>query len=357
MNNYKFPTVEDLLEAGVHFGHSINKWNPKMEPYIYAAKQGVHILDLDQTQKLLKEAGEYLYDIASRGGQIIFVCTKKQVAQIAKEQALRCGALYMNERWIGGTITNFSIIKKSVDKLISLRKKRDAGNLSMFTKKERILIDREIDKLEKYFGGVVGLKGEPQAVFLVDARRERTAINECRIFDVPVVALVDTNSDPTGIYKLIPGNDDAAKSVGKVFSVIADCIEAGYKEFEKNKAVDKAKRGEGATASGLKQSGSEAERLTDAGVGIDANVDVVSDIPEELLDSAEVEVVKEVAGSKGVKGGGKAGKAQKKVGEIEDDEVEESADKASEKIVKRPAKEKSAGSVEKSPKKVKKEEK
>lgn len=235
MKNYKFPTVEELLESGVHFGHSVNKWNPKMEPYIYTAKQGVHILDLDQTQKLLKEAGEYLFDVASKGGQIIFVCTKKQVAQIAKEQALRCGAMFMNERWMGGTITNYKIIKKSIDKLVGLKKKRDAGDLSMFTKKERLLIDREIERLEKFFGGVVDLKGEPQAVFVVDAKRERTAINECRIYDVPVVTLIDTNSDPTGIFKVVPGNDDAAKSVGKILQVIADCIEEGYKEFEKSK--------------------------------------------------------------------------------------------------------------------------
>src|SRR3989338_5641355 len=119
MKNYEFTIVEGLLESGVHFGHSVNKWNPKMEPYIYTAKQGVHILDLDQTQKLLKEAGEYLYDTALKGGQIVFVCTKKQVAQVAKNEAVRCGAMYMNERWIGGTITNYKVVKKSIDKLVS----------------------------------------------------------------------------------------------------------------------------------------------------------------------------------------------------------------------------------------------
>lgn len=246
MKNYKFPTVEELLESGMHFGHSVNKWNPKMEPYIYTAKQGVHILDLDQTQNLLKEAGEYLFDVASKGGQIIFVCTKKQVAQTAKDEALRCGAMYMNERWIGGTITNYKVIKKSIDRLVSLKKKRDNGDLSMFTKKERLLVDREIERLEKFFGGVVDLKGEPQAVFVVDAKREHTVINECRIFGVPVVALVDTNSDPTGILKIIPGNDDAAKSVSKILQVIADCIKEGYKEYEKPKVEVKAPVGESA---------------------------------------------------------------------------------------------------------------
>lgn len=245
----------------MHFGHSVNKWNPKMEPYIYAAKQGVHILDLDQTAKMLKDAGEYLFDVASKGGQIIFVCTKKQVAQIAKDQALRCGAMYMNERWIGGTITNFKVIKKSVDKLVSLRKKRNNDELGMYTKKERLLIDREIERLERFFGGVVGLKGEPQAVVVVDARRERTAINECRIFDVPVVALIDTNSDPTDILKLIPGNDDAAKSVGKVLGVLADCVELGYKEYEKARAMEKAKKGDLTGGTKAKITTSEAERV------------------------------------------------------------------------------------------------
>ena len=206
-----------------------------MERYIFAAKQGVHILDLDQTQKLLEEAGEYLFNIASKGGQIIFVCTKKQVAKIAADEARRCGALFMNERWVGGTITNYSIVKKSIDKLLGLKKKRDAGELSMYTKKERLLIDREIERLERFFGGVTELKGVPQAVVVVDAKREHTAINESRIFNVPVVALIDTNSDPTGIAKVIPGNDDAAKSVEKVLRVLSDCIEAGYKEFTKSK--------------------------------------------------------------------------------------------------------------------------
>jgi small subunit ribosomal protein S2 len=276
MKNYKFPTVEELLEAGVHFGHSVNKWNPRMEPYIYTAKQGVHILDLDQTQELLKEAGEFLFDVASKGGQVIFVATKKQIAQICAVEAKRCGAMYMSERWVGGTITNYKIIKKSIDKLAGLKKKRDAGELAMYTKKERLLIDREIAKLEKYFGGVGDLKGEPQAVFVVDAKRERTAINECRIFDVPVVALIDTNSDPTDVLKVIPGNDDAAKSVTKIVKVLADCVEEGYKEFQSKKekgskevkvdikvagSVEKAK--EEVSAEVAQQTESEAIRTTE----------------------------------------------------------------------------------------------
>ena len=290
MTNYTFPTVQELLEAGVHFGHSVNKWNPKMEPYIYAAKQGVHILDLDQTAKLLKEAGEYLFDVASRGGQIIFVCTKKQVAQIAKDQALRCGAMYMNERWMGGTITNFKIIKKSIDKLVNLKKKRDNEELDMYTKKERLLIDREIERLERFFGGVVGLKGEPQAIVVVDARRERTAINECQIFDVPVVALIDTNSDPTDVAKLIPGNDDAAKSVGKVLGVLADCVELGYKEYEKARTMEKAKKGDLIGGTKIKITTSEAER-----VDVEATEADSIDLPSDQVSEGKAVIKSKIA--------------------------------------------------------------
>lgn len=233
MKDYKFPTIEELLEAGVHFGHSVNKWHPKMAPYIYASRQGSHIIDLDQTEKLLREASYYLHDVASKGGQIVFVCTKKQLSQIAKEQAQRCGAMYVTERWIGGTITNYDVIKKNLDELSSLRRKMDSGEFSMFTKKERALIDREIKRLEKLFSGIHSLRSEPQAVVVVDVRKEKTAVKECLKYDVPVVGIVDTNSDPTGLTKVIPANDDAAKSVHKILSVLADFIKAGYEEYQK----------------------------------------------------------------------------------------------------------------------------
>ena len=202
----------------------------------------------------------------------------------------------MNERWMGGTITNYKIIKKSIDKLVSLKKKRDAGDLAMYTKKERLLIDREIIRLEKFFGGVVGLKGEPQAVVVVDAKRERTAINECRIFDVPVVALIDTNSDPTGILKVIPGNDDAAKSVGKILSVIADCVQEGYKEYEKAKSVDNAKKGDSDKAPQV--TASEAPRTVDEKVTSESDVAVavVTDLPVKKKPSQDGEKpIKKVA--------------------------------------------------------------
>ncbi|KKT45435.1 MAG: Ribosomal protein S2 [candidate division WWE3 bacterium GW2011_GWA2_44_16] len=227
MEKYQFPTIQELLAAGVHFGHSVNKWNPKMEPYIFSSKQGVHIIDLDKTSELLKAAADFLYGVAAKGGQIIFVCTKKQIADLVAQEAKRCGGLYMSERWM---------------------------------------------RLERFFGGVVDLKGAPAAVLIVDAKREKTAINECKIFNVPVVGLVDTNSDPSNVDKLIPGNDDAAKSVGKLVAVLADCIAAGYREYEKSVEIAEAKEGASVEPSTV-TTASEAVRLqvepTDTNVEVD----------------------------------------------------------------------------------------
>lgn len=286
MDNYKFPTTQELLSAGVHFGHSVNKWNPKMEPYIYAAKQGVHVIDLDKTETMLKDAAKFLFDICSKGGQVIFVCTKKQLAKIVADEAVRCGALYMSERWMGGTITNYKVIKKSIDKLVSLKKKRELGELSMYTKKERLLIDREIAKLERFFGGVVDLKGAPSAVFVVDARREKTAVHECGLYGVPIVALIDTNSDPTGITKIIPGNDDAAKSVGKITSIISDSIKNGYIQFEKNKEVEQSKGGKSEQV--VRETSSEAQRVQKDTPSIK---EVVKEEVKEKTDSKETKKV------------------------------------------------------------------
>ncbi len=229
---YKIPKPKELLEAGVHFGHQMRRWNPNMEPYIFTQVKGIHIIDLEQTGDLLKEACEFLYNTAKTGGQIIFVGTKRQAAEIVELEAKRCGALYINDRWLGGTITNFSVIRKNMDKLVGLLRKREAGEFNHYTKKERLLIDREIGKLQTAVGGVVLLRGVPAALFVVDARKEKTAIREAVRKGVPIAALVDTNSDPSGVQYVIPGNDDAIKSVALVVKVVADAIEAGYREFE-----------------------------------------------------------------------------------------------------------------------------
>jgi len=240
MSKYKLPKVEQLLEAGVHFGHQVRRWNPKMEPYIYSSRNNTHIIDLEQTEKGLKEAADFLYEVAKKGGQIILVGTKKQAREIITLEAKRAGALYVAERWLGGTLTNYKVIRKNADKLLSFLRRRDNGDLASYTKKERLLIDREIEKLEKYYGGIVTLRGMPQAVFVVDIKREKTAVSESLTAGVPIVGLVDTNSDPTGIGHVIPGNDDAIKSIAFIVKVIADAIEAGYKDFAENKASEAA---------------------------------------------------------------------------------------------------------------------
>lgn len=237
MSKYKLPKIEELLAAGVHFGHQVKRWHPKMEPYIYTVKKNIHIIDLEQTESMLKVACDFLYETAKSGGQIILVGTKKQARDILEIESKRSGALYVTERWIGGTLTNYKVIKKNIDKLLNFIRRKETGDLERYTKKERLLIDREIEKLQRYVGGIVALRGTPSAIVAIDTRREKTAINEASKYNVPVVALVDTNSDPSGVKYVIPGNDDAIKSVALILKAMADAIEEGYKDFEKAKAA------------------------------------------------------------------------------------------------------------------------
>lgn len=231
MAKYKLPKVEELFEAGVHFGHQVRRWNPKMESYIYTQRSGIHIVDLQLTLENLKKSAEFLYEVASNGGQIIFVGTKRQASEIIAKDATRSGALYVNDRWLGGTITNFRVVKRNMDKLVDYMKKRNDGSFAKYTKKERLLLDREIEKLEKSVGGIVALKGKPAALFVIDTRREKTAIKEAKKSRIPVVGIVDTNCDPNSVDYVIPGNDDAIRSISMIVTVLADAVEAGYKAF------------------------------------------------------------------------------------------------------------------------------
>jgi len=239
---YKLPKIEDLLEAGVHYGHQTKRWNPEMEPYIYTIRKKSHIIDLEQTEKLLKEATDFLYGVVRDGGNVIFVGTKKQARDIIKIEAKSSGAMYITERWLGGTITNHSVIKKNnIDKLLELKRKKESGDLDKYTKKERLLIDREIERLERYVGGITSLTTLPKALFIVDAKREKTAILEAAIAGIPVVALVDTNTSPRNISYLIPGNDDAIKSIAIIVKAVANAVEAGMKDFAETVAKEKEK--------------------------------------------------------------------------------------------------------------------
>ncbi len=233
MAKVKLPKIEELFNAGVHFGHQVRRWDPNMEPFIFAVRSGIHVIDLDQTHKLLKEAADALEEVAKTGGQIIFVGTKKQAKDIVALEAARCGALYVNERWLGGTITNYPVIKKNIDKLLGYLKRREEGDFEKYTKKERLLLDREIDKLQRDVGGITSLQGSPAAVFVVDGKRERTAIKEAKKSGIPVFGLIDTNTNPNTIDYAIPGNDDAIRSIALIMKVIADAVEEGYKTYAK----------------------------------------------------------------------------------------------------------------------------
>ena len=231
--NYKLPTIEELIASRVHIGHQIKRWHPNMYEYLYTSKQGVHIFDLEKTLEKLDLAAEKLFELASKGKKVIFVGTKRQAKDIVALEAARCGAMYVNERWLGGTVTNLSMLRKSIKKLIDYKDSREKGEFTKYTKRERLLIDREIVKLEKYFGGLTSLTSTPDALVLIDAKKEKTALKEARAVGIPVIGLIDSNTDPKHIDFPIPGNDDAMRSIAAVLKVLGDALEAGYKEYAK----------------------------------------------------------------------------------------------------------------------------
>jgi len=242
---YKLPKTEDLFEAGVHYGHQVRRWSPQMEKYIFAVRSGIHVVDLEKTLTNLQKACEFLYETAAGGGQIIFVGTKRQAKEIIEIEAKRSGALFVNERWLGGTITNFRVIKENMKKLADFLRKREEGEFEKYTKKEQLLLDRQIEKLQASVGGIAALQGRPDALFVVDARREKTAVREASRYEISVVGLVDTNTNPSRINYVIPGNDDAMRSIALIVKAVADAVEAGYKEWSR-----KVEEGE-ASAAGL----------------------------------------------------------------------------------------------------------
>lgn len=227
--------LEKLLQAGVHFGHQAKRWHPKMAAYIWTTRDGVHIFDLVKTAECLRRAAQFVKERVASGDSIIFVGTKRQARAIIKEEATRCGAYYISERWLGGLITNWNQVKKSIDKLVEMKEKKKAGEYEKYTKKENILIDREISRLERFFGGLVGLEGIPEVIFVVDISREKAAVKEAKEKGVKVVALVDTDSNPEVVDYLIPGNDDAVRSVKLIVSTMADAVEEGKQLKPKTK--------------------------------------------------------------------------------------------------------------------------
>jgi len=220
-------TMKALLESGVHFGHRTNKWNPKMRSYIFTERNGIHIIDLQQTVKLLDEAYQFIRDKVADGGTVLFVGTKRQAQDTIREQAERCGMPYVNERWLGGTITNWFTIQKRIFELERLERMRDSGEIDLLTKKEGLMIEREIERLEKRLSGIRTMKRLPDLLFAVDVNREDTAVHEANLKDIPVVAMVDTNCDPQNIDYIIPSNDDAIRAIKLLVGKIADAVMEG----------------------------------------------------------------------------------------------------------------------------------
>ena len=220
-------SMKQLLEAGVHFGHQTRRWNPKMAPYIFTERNGIYIIDLQKTVKKLDEAYAFIKSVAENGDNVLFVGTKKQAGDSVKEEALRAGAYYVNARWLGGMMTNFKTIQRRIARLEQLHAMQEDGTFNLLPKKEVVKLELEIEKLEKYLGGIKDMKKLPGALFIVDPRKEKIAVSEAKKLGIPVVAIVDTNCDPDDADYVIPGNDDAIRAVKLIAGAMADAIIEG----------------------------------------------------------------------------------------------------------------------------------
>ncbi|MEW5721651.1 MAG: 30S ribosomal protein S2 [Thermodesulfobacteriota bacterium] len=225
-------TMKQLLESGVHFGHQTRRWNPKMKPYIFGARNGIYIIDLQKTVQLFKVAYNFVVETVAAGHAVLFVGTKKQAAESILEEATRCGMYYVNNRWLGGTLTNFETIKKSIDRLKKLEQMKADGSINHFPKKEILSLERQMQKLRKNLGGIKEMDRLPGALFVIDPRREKIATHEARKLGIPVVAVVDTNCDPDEVDYIIPGNDDAIRSIRLMTTRMADACLDGRKRYE-----------------------------------------------------------------------------------------------------------------------------
>ena len=240
-------SMKQLLEAGVHFGHQTRRWNPKMAEYIFTERNGIYIIDLQKTVKKLEEAYAFVRELSENGGELLFVGTKKQAMDSIREEAIRCGMPYVNARWLGGMLTNFGTIQKRIKRLAQLKAMETDGTFAMLPKKEVIKLNLEIEKLEKFMGGITGMKKQPAALFIVDPRKERIAVAEAHKLGIPIIAIVDTNCDPDEVDYVIPGNDDAIRAVRLISGAMADAIIEG-RQGESNAPAAEAAPAEEAAA-------------------------------------------------------------------------------------------------------------
>lgn len=233
-------TVKDMLQAGLHFGHQTRRWNPKMKPFIYGPRNGIYIINLDLTKRLFDKAADFVTQEVKKGGSVLFVGTKRQAQMIVKEEAKRAGMYYVDHRWLGGMLTNFQTIKKSIERLKSIESMQADGSINRFPKKEILLMEKERIKLERNVGGIKDMRNLPSVVFVVDPRKESIAVNEARKLNIPVVAITDTNCDPDGIDYIIPGNDDAIRSIRLISQHLAEAALTGQAERDGDDASDEA---------------------------------------------------------------------------------------------------------------------
>ena len=256
-------SVEELLKAGAHFGHLTRRWNPKMKEFIFMQRNGIHIIDLKKTHVLLQETLDAIGKVARSGKKILFVGTKKQAQEIVRTEAMRCGMPFVTHRWLGGMLTNFSTVRKSIARMEEINKMRIDGTYDNITKKERLMLDREYEKLEKVMGGISNLGRTPGAIFVVDIVKESIAINEAMKLNIPIFAIVDTNCDPDIPDYIIPANDDAAKAIQLITANVADAIIEGAAErevFEEEQAVMEAMEKKSAEHSGEEEEGSDGPK-------------------------------------------------------------------------------------------------
>jgi len=291
-------TMKQLLEAGVHFGHQTRRWNPKMKPYIFQERNGIYILDLQQTLKKIIEAYDYVKETVMGGGKILFVGTKKQASDTIQEEAERCGMFYINKRWLGGLMTNYQTISRRIKRLRELEEMEARGDLENMNKKEAKAYRTELQKLRKYLGGVRDMDTLPSALFIVDLKKEHIAFLEAKKLKIPVVALVDTNCDPTGVDYPIPGNDDAIRAVRLLTKAMADAVIEGkeadqLKEEDFEAAEEKPEQQESAPAPEEREKPAESGEETTEDAEVDLKESEVFESPEEPAGSEEETTEKE----------------------------------------------------------------
>ena len=286
-------TMKELLEAGVHFGHQTRRWNPKMKEYIFGERNGIHIIDLQKTLKLFREASRYISELASQGRSILFVGTKRQAQEAIAEEANRCGMFYVNHRWLGGTLTNWATLQKSIKRLKTLKAMKEDGRMAELSKKEAARLDRELKHLLQNLAGVENMTVVPDAMFVIDSNSEEIAVREARRMGVPVVAIVDTNCNPDLVDIVIPGNDDALRAIRLFTSKVADAVVEGRSAFEQTQIAE-AKVEEGAPAEEVveyvdtsayeayeKPEGDFVEPGAEAAFGADLEAGIEQTIPPE----------------------------------------------------------------------------